>query len=111
MLAGSVLAALLNQAVRRAAHRHRQHRRAADRPAAAVGARLSRRQRSEKLVPIAMAVAVLALTEAVSISRAVALKSGQRIDGNQEFIGQGLSNLAAPSSPAMPPAARSTAAG
>ena len=48
----------------------------------------------QKLVPIAMAVALLALTEAVSISRAVALRSGQRIDGNQEFIGQGLSNLA-----------------
>jgi len=48
----------------------------------------------QKLVPIAMAVALLALTEAVSISRAVALKSGQRIDGNQEFIGQGLSNIA-----------------
>ncbi|MEO6624585.1 MAG: SulP family inorganic anion transporter, partial [Burkholderiaceae bacterium] len=47
-----------------------------------------------KLLPIAMAVSLLALTEAVSISRAVALKSGQRIDGNQEFIGQGLSNLA-----------------
>ena len=48
----------------------------------------------EKLVPIAIAVALLALTEAVSIARAVALKSGQRIQGNQEFIGQGLSNLA-----------------
>ena len=48
----------------------------------------------EKLVPIAVAVALLALTEAVSIARAVALKTGQRIDGNQEFIGQGLSNLA-----------------
>jgi SulP family sulfate permease len=48
----------------------------------------------EKLVPIAIAVGLLALTEAVSIARAVALKSGQRIDGNQEFIGQGLSNLA-----------------
>jgi len=46
------------------------------------------------LIPIAIAVALLALTEAVSISRAVALKSGQRIDGNQEFVGQGLSNLA-----------------
>ena len=45
-------------------------------------------------MPIAIAVALLALTEAVSIARAVALKSGQRIDGNQEFIGQGLSNLA-----------------
>lgn len=48
----------------------------------------------EKLVPIAIAVSLLALTEAVSIARAVALKSGQRIHGNQEFIGQGLSNLA-----------------
>lgn len=46
------------------------------------------------LAPIAFAVALLALTEAVSIARAMALKSGQRIDGNQEFIGQGLSNLA-----------------
>ena len=34
------------------------------------------------------------MTEAVSISRAIAQKSGQRIDGNQEFIGQGLSNIA-----------------
>ncbi len=50
-------------------------------------------QTLEKLVPIAIAVALLALTEAASIARAVALKSGQRIDGNQEFIGQGLSNL------------------
>ena len=48
----------------------------------------------ERLLPIALAVALLALTEAVSIARAIALKSGQRIDGNQEFIGQGLSNLA-----------------
>jgi sulfate permease, SulP family len=48
----------------------------------------------EKLVPVALAVALLALTEAVSIARAMAMKTGQRIDGNQEFIGQGLSNLA-----------------
>ncbi len=38
-------------------------------------------------------ITMLALTEAVSISRAVAAKSGQRIDGNQEFVGQGLSNV------------------
>jgi len=38
-------------------------------------------------------VTMLALTEAVSISRAIAVKSEQRINGNQEFIGQGLSNL------------------
>ena len=46
------------------------------------------------LAPAALALTVLGLTEAVSIARAIALKSGQRIDGNQEFIGQGLSNLA-----------------
>ncbi len=41
----------------------------------------------------ALVVTMLALTEAVSISRAIAVKSEQRIDGNQEFIGQGFSNL------------------
>ena len=42
----------------------------------------------------ALAITVLALTEAVSISRSIATKSEQHINGNQEFIGQGLSNLA-----------------
>jgi len=46
-----------------------------------------------KLAPEAFAVALLGLIEAVSISRAVATKSNQRIDANQEFIGQGLSNI------------------
>ncbi len=41
----------------------------------------------------ALVVTMLGLTEAVSISRAIAVKSEQRIDGNQEFIGQGLANL------------------
>ena len=45
------------------------------------------------LAPQAFAVALLGLIEAVSISRAVATKSNQRIDSNQEFIGQGLSNM------------------
>ncbi len=45
------------------------------------------------LAPEAFAVALLGLIEAVSISRAIAAKSHQRIDGNQEFIGQGLSNI------------------
>lgn len=47
---------------------------------------------SQVLFP-ALIVTMLALTEAVSISRAIAVKSEQRIDGNQEFIGQGLSNI------------------
>jgi len=45
------------------------------------------------LAPEAFAVALLGLIEAVSISRAVATRSEQRIDSNQEFIGQGLSNM------------------
>ncbi|MEZ5478960.1 MAG: SulP family inorganic anion transporter [Thiolinea sp.] len=45
------------------------------------------------LAPQAFAVALLGLIEAVSISRAIASKSHQRIDGNQEFFGQGLSNM------------------
>ena len=48
----------------------------------------------KKTLPVAFAVMILALTEAVSIARAIAAKTGQRIDGNQEFIGQGLSNIA-----------------
>ncbi len=45
------------------------------------------------LAPEAFAVALLGLIEAASISRAIATKSGQRIVANQEFIGQGLSNM------------------
>jgi sulfate permease, SulP family len=41
----------------------------------------------------ALVITMLALTEAVSIGRAIAVRSEQRIDGNQEFIGQGLSNI------------------
>lgn len=41
----------------------------------------------------ALAITLLALTEAVAIARAVGLKSGQHVNGNQEFIGQGVSNV------------------
>ena len=47
----------------------------------------------QTLAPIALALTVIGLSEAISSARAVALKSGQRIDGNQEFIGQGLANI------------------
>lgn len=46
------------------------------------------------LAPSAFAVTLFALTEAVSIGRSLAARGGYRINGNQEFIGQGLSNLA-----------------
>ena len=48
----------------------------------------------QTLAPIALALTVIGLSEAISSARAVALRSGQRIDGNQEFIGQGLANIA-----------------
>ncbi len=47
----------------------------------------------KQLATPALAVTLLALTEAVSIGRSLGARSGQRIDGNQEFIGQGLSNV------------------
>ncbi len=41
----------------------------------------------------AMTLAFLGLIEAVSISRLIALNSHQRLNNNQEFVGQGLSNM------------------
>jgi SulP family sulfate permease len=46
-----------------------------------------------QLSPLALTMTLFALTEAVSIARSISLKSGQPINGNQEFIGQGLSNI------------------
>lgn len=48
-----------------------------------------------KLSSGAITLALLGLIEAVAIARSIALSSNQRIDGNQEFKGQGLSNLVA----------------
>jgi SulP family sulfate permease len=50
-------------------------------------------QTLKMLAPGAFAVALLGLIEAVSIGRAIAIKSNQQINANQEFIGQGLSNI------------------
>ncbi|VAX16849.1 Sulfate permease [hydrothermal vent metagenome] len=41
----------------------------------------------------ALAIAMLGLIAAVAIARSIATTSRQRIDGNQEFIGQGLANI------------------
>lgn len=49
----------------------------------------------QKLSSGALVIAILGLIEAVAIGRAIALKTHQKINGNQEFIGQGLSNLTA----------------
>lgn len=45
------------------------------------------------LAPGALAIALLGLIEALSIARAIAVQSKQHINGNQEFVGQGLSNI------------------
>ena len=46
-----------------------------------------------ELVTGALAIAMVGLLEAASVSRALAAKSGQQIDGNREFLGQGASNI------------------
>ncbi len=46
-----------------------------------------------KLAPGALAIALLGLLEALSIARSITVLSNQHINGNQEFIGQGLSNI------------------
>ncbi len=42
----------------------------------------------------ALAVAAIGLVETTAISRSIATKTGQRLDSNQEFVGQGLANIA-----------------
>ena len=46
-----------------------------------------------ELLGLAFALTIVALGQAISIAKAVAAKSGQRIDTNREFRGQGLSNI------------------
>lgn len=54
--------------------------------------RISWAQASD-LVGLAFALTIVALGQAISIAKTVALRSGQRIDANREFRGQGLSNI------------------
>ncbi|MEO7243378.1 MAG: SulP family inorganic anion transporter [Variovorax sp.] len=46
-----------------------------------------------ELFSIALALTIVALGQSISIAKAVASRSGQAIDANQEFRGQGLSNI------------------
>lgn len=45
------------------------------------------------LIGLAFALTIVALGQAISIAKTVAMHSGQRIDANREFRGQGLSNI------------------
>ncbi|MCJ7798758.1 MAG: SulP family inorganic anion transporter, partial [Polaromonas sp.] len=48
---------------------------------------------ASELVGLAFALTIVALGQAISIAKTVAMRSGQRIDANREFRGQGLSNI------------------
>lgn len=48
---------------------------------------------ARELFASAIAIATLGLIQAVSISKTIAIKTGQPINANQEFIGQGLANI------------------
>jgi SulP family sulfate permease len=45
------------------------------------------------LLEPAVALTIIASSQSISIAKAVALRSGQHIDTNREFVGQGLSNV------------------
>jgi len=46
-----------------------------------------------RLFPFAAIISLLGFMEAISIAKAMAAKTGHRIDPNQELIGQGISNM------------------
>ena len=46
------------------------------------------------LIPGALAIAAIGLVQTMSITRVIAAQTRQRLDSNQEFIGQGLANFA-----------------
>jgi len=46
-----------------------------------------------ELFPTAVIIALLGFMEAISIAKAMATKTGQRLDPNQELVGQGLANI------------------
>ena len=46
-----------------------------------------------QLLPFAVIISLLGFMEAIAIAKAMAAKTGQRLDPNQELIGQGLANI------------------
>jgi len=42
----------------------------------------------------ALAIGAIGLVEAMAIARSISSQSGQRLDSNQEFVGQGIANIA-----------------
>ena len=46
-----------------------------------------------QLLPFAIIISLLGFMEAIAIAKSMAAKTGQRLDPNQELIGQGLANI------------------
>ena len=46
-----------------------------------------------KVLPMAIIISLLGFMEAIAIAKAMAAKTGQKLDPNQELIGQGLANM------------------
>lgn len=49
---------------------------------------------ARKLLPSAFVIALVGFMEAISIAKVMAARSGQKLDANQELVGQGLANVA-----------------
>ncbi|MCU7905811.1 MAG: solute carrier family 26 protein [Candidatus Thiodiazotropha sp. (ex Epidulcina cf. delphinae)] len=48
-----------------------------------------------QLIPVAITISLIGFMEAISIAKAMAARTRQRLNANQELIGQGLSNVVA----------------
>ena len=46
-----------------------------------------------KLIVVAVAISIIGFMEAISIAKAMAARTRQRLDANQELVGQGLGNI------------------
>ena len=55
-----------------------------------------------RLLPIALTIALVGFMESISVAKAISRKTKETIDSNQEFIGQGLANIAGSISHSFP---------
>jgi SulP family sulfate permease len=105
-LPGSIIAMVLSLAVERMLHLHEHGLRLVEDltpiPAGFPPFTVPQLDHWNTLVPAAVACAVLSLVESSSVARALAARTGQRLDMAAEFAAQGLANIAAAFSGAYP---------
>lgn len=93
LLAGSLLAALLNRYVGADAERQIAVLGAIAQPWPPFHIPQVDWRLLPDLLGLALALSIVALAQSISIAKVMAGRSGQQIDANREFIGQGLSNM------------------